>query len=202
MPYVLAIVLGITAGLFVGGKISNILDFRIKRAWLIILAFLILAISQSMSARGFKIASDNALIIHAIVFCMLLAGFYFNRRYRGMLAIGSGCALNLIVIMLNGGRMPVSLEVLETAGLVEAAEMVKSGLDLRHCVLDAGARLPFLADIICLPPFWGFMMRVASIGDLIVVAGLLIVAFEIVKGGFKSERLVRKDIRVIQRQGD
>jgi len=183
MPYVLAIVLGVSAGLIAGGKISNIPDFRLRRVWLIILAFLILAVFQPLSAGGLKIASNNAAIIHGTVFCMLLAGFYFNRHYRGMLAIGAGCALNSIVIMLNGGRMPVSLEVLEAAGLTEAAEMVKSGLDLRHAVMDAGTRLPFLADVICLPPFWGFMMRIVSIGDLIVVAGLFIVAFEVVKGG-------------------
>ena len=183
MPYLLAMILGILTGLVAGGRIHNILNFRLRRVWLIVLAFLILAVSQAMSARGLKVASDNVFIVHAIVFCMLLVGFYFNRNYRGMLAIGAGCALNSIVIMLNRGRMPVSLEVLEAARLTEAAEMVKSGLDLRHAVMDAGTRLPFLADVICLPPFWGFMMRIVSIGDLIVVAGLFIVAFEVVKGG-------------------
>jgi len=187
MLYILAIVLGIALGIAAGGKISNLLDFRLEKVWLILLAFCIQISSQILSYRGLNFFSRNIFIIQSIVFIMLFAAMWFNRSYAGVLVVGAGCLLNAVVMILNGGKMPVSPEVLETINIPGAVEIIEKGLDVRHTLINETTKLPFLADIIHPPSVLSYMMQVVSIGDLVVVLGIMILTFEAVKG----QRLVK-----------
>jgi hypothetical protein len=182
MLYILAIILGIVLGIAAGGKIVNLLDFRLKKVWLILLAFCIQISAQILSFRGLKFFSQNIFIIQAVVFLMLFTVIWFNRSYTGVLFVGAGCLSNALVMMLNGGKMPVSLEVLETINITGAVEIIEKGLDNRHSIINEATKLPFLADTIHPPSIFSYMMQVVSIGDLIVVLGIMILTFEAVMG--------------------
>lgn len=188
MLYLIAIVIGVFAGIAAGGRVSNLLEFKIEKVWLIISAFLLQAFIQIAGVRGagLSLAAKQALFI--VSYGMLLVSFWLNRKRIGFIAMGTGCLLNALVIIANGGSMPVSLEILKRANLTKALEAIESGLDVKHAVLCEGTRLAFLSDIIYVPYFPGFLMRVVSIGDLIVVAGLLILAIEITLGKKQGDK--------------
>ncbi|NSW90566.1 MAG: DUF5317 domain-containing protein [Firmicutes bacterium] len=182
MLYIISVVLGIVAALIVGGKFSNFVNFKFRKGLLIIFGLLIQYAAQIATQRySYKII-NNALLINAVIYCLLFAGFWFNRKYLGINVIALGTGLNALVILLNKGRMPVSYEVLLKNDLQQAINMVKEGLDFKHMFIDEGAKLAFLADIIEPPGIFGYFMRVVSIGDLIIALGICIFIFEIFFG--------------------
>lgn len=186
MLYIIAVVFGIAAGILAGGKMSNIFDIQFKKTWIIIFAFVIQIGAQALHSRGVEFIAENILIITGLAHCILLIVFWFNRYYLGILVIGAGSILNGVVMMLNGGRMPVSYDILKAANLNEAIDALNKGVDIRHTMIDQTTRMTFLADVIHPPGFLNFYMKVVSIGDLVVILGLSLLIFEAVYGKKKK----------------
>lgn len=182
MLYILAMCLGLVTGLLLKGKISNLADIKISKVWLVLLAFAIQTFARIMGARGSRLAIDNTFIIQLIVFFMLAAGFWFNRQYAGMLISGTGYLMNALVIMVNGGKMPVSADVIAKTKISHFADVIKSGADIKHVIMNESTKLGFLADKIRVPGFLGTMMQVVSIGDIIIILGIFILTVEFVRG--------------------
>ena len=80
-----------------------------------------------------------------------------------------GVGLNLLVIVANGGYMPVSLTALEQTG--QAAEIAGRSSFRRDLPVDTTTRLPELADVYA-DPSWLPHPVVASIGDRLLGVGL------------------------------
>ena len=182
MLYIIAIALGVLVGLLKKGSMSNLLSIKIEKAWLILASFLIQFLAQVLSVNGFEFTVRYSLAIQGVAFALLLTGLCFNRKYAGMLVIGGGCILNVLVMMLNGGKMPVSRDVLVNAGLNQALELFATGGDGRHILADQSTKLLILGDIMSPPGILSIMMKIVSIGDIIVVIGLFLLVFEATAG--------------------
>jgi len=94
-----------------------------------------------------------------------------NRKLPGMVLLSIGLALNVIVVIANGGFMPVSPGALDRAGLQALAGLPEGTLleGSKDVLLQSEhARLWWLGDIIPLP---APISVVLSIGDLAVAAG-------------------------------
>lgn len=100
-------------------------------------------------------------------FLVALAAVLANRRVPGAGLVGLGLAANGLVVALNAG-MPVSLDAARRAGLDLSAAALAA--DPRHAVLDAGTRLPWLADVVPFPV--PVLPEVVSVGDVLAAAGL------------------------------
>lgn len=182
MLYLVAIALGALLGIVFKGKLSNLLNIKFEKIWIVILAFVIQTLLRVLTLNGLEIASKYGFIIQCAAYGLLLVGFWFNRHYAGMCIIGLGCFSNALVMALNGGKMPVSVEALAKVQMTDMQDILQSGMDGKHVILDEATRLYFLADIINLPPVLGALMPVVSIGDLIIAAGIFILAFCGVRG--------------------
>ncbi|MCR4434889.1 MAG: DUF5317 domain-containing protein [Clostridiales bacterium] len=181
MLYLIALTLGIFLGILAKGKISNLMKIRFNKIWIILLAFLIDILSQVLAYRGFDFTVRYSFAISALKFCLLAVGFWVNRHYLGMLVIGAGCLLNALVMMLNGGRMPVDEGLLKT--IIPDARIISAlARDGKHVMANGDTRLFFLSDIFHPPGFLAIGAQIVSIGDLIVVAGLFLMIFQVVWG--------------------
>jgi hypothetical protein len=80
-----------------------------------------------------------------------------------------GVGLNLLVIVANGGYMPVSSTAVEQTG--QTAEIADRSSFRRELPIDANTRMPELADVYA-DPAWLPHPVVASIGDRLLGAGL------------------------------
>ena len=108
-------------------------------------------------------------------FVLLLVGLWVNRFYPGLSVTFVGVLLNGLVIVLNGGYMPIWATSLEAAGLTP--EDVTSAL---HIIVPGEAsdffvRALVLGDIIPIPI--PIIQNVASLGDLFLTAGLAFFLF-------------------------
>jgi hypothetical protein len=96
---------------------------------------------------------------------MLLAFAAINRRLPGAVLVFVGLALNVAVIAPNGG-MPVDPGAARTAG----AGNITIEDTAKHHLLDSDDVLPFLGDVIGIPPP---ARLVVSVGDMVLYAGLV-----------------------------
>jgi hypothetical protein len=113
-----------------------------------------------------------ALFLIGTQICFL-AFVWLNRTQPGFLLLGTGLALNLLVMIANGGWMPVSPQVI--ANLFPGAVLdpgMRVGWSKDILLLPAGTHLRWLSDCMLLPAW--FPQRAAfSLGDILIAAGAL-----------------------------
>lgn len=179
MIYLAALFLGLMTGLMLRGRMSNLLCFRIKKAGLLVTVFAVQLLSQVLSLQRFDIAERLSPIINLMVFCIIFVVIWFNRKYFGMIIIGAGTFLNAAVMAMNGGKMPVSRELLMKEQLYEVMEIYRVGGDGKHILSGEDTRLAFLGDMIGIPFDFGNMAKFVSIGDLVIVLGLYLLIVQV-----------------------
>lgn len=108
----------------------------------------------------------------------ILLVLWLNRRKLGSAVIAIGVALNLLVIVANGGWMPLSVSVLEASGHRPGAEVGDvPDWSKGRVMADEDVRFGFLADRIQKPGG-----GVLSVGDLIMAAGIGVFVWELMAG--------------------
>ncbi|MDW8018369.1 MAG: DUF5317 domain-containing protein [Thermus sp.] len=118
--------------------------------------------------RGWFAPEWAGPLAKGLVLLLVGYGLYQNRHLRSLYLVLLGLSLNTLVIFANGGHMPVSLAALERAGVEGWEEVLKTRADAVHTLLEEGTRLPFLGDVIPLPP----LRKAVSPGDLFILAGI------------------------------
>jgi hypothetical protein len=171
----IAIFAGLLAGLLrarTAGRSLAVPDLRLL--WLVIVAFSLQLLAFQLPIIGYKI-QDRVVPIFLIASMSLLLIFtWYNRRQPGFLLLGLGLVLNLVVILLNGGWMPISPQTVErlaphaSPGAWEIGSRLGTTKD-RVLPMDE-TRLWPLSDWIVVPDW--FPYRVAfSLGDILIAIG-------------------------------
>jgi len=176
MVLLLAVAAGFTAGLVRAGIEKEY--YRIPALSWIGLALLavipqLLVFHNNATAGWF---SDRwAATILVLSQLALLAFVWANRELTGMKIFGLGLILNLLVISLNGGLMPLSPEVAGILFPEAPASLWTTGFRpgrSKNIILPPGdTRLAFLSDAILLPA-WFPWTRALSAGDLLIALGI------------------------------
>jgi len=130
-------------------------------------------------------------VLLPLTIALLLVVALRNLRLWGVRLMAIGFVLNLLVISLNGGLMPVGLDEIANANLLHRVEDVGLGEPVPGSkgVLMASrdARLWFLSDVIVFPP--GIRgAKIVSVGDLAIGLGLVIAIVEAVTRPIASRR--------------
>jgi hypothetical protein len=175
---------GIAAGFAVallrGGGLHELANVRLEWAWLAVIALIVQVALVSWWPSQTRAAAVAFPLTHAAI----LAVAWLNRDLRGMWLIGAGVALNLLVIVANGGFMPVTPEALVASGIVPGVENVAVNTvlaDSKSVILSrSDISLRWLSDTIVLRP----VQKVVSVGDLLLVAGMFFLIQEaMLRGG-------------------
>ncbi len=156
------VVLAIVVGLLRGGKLERLGELRLEALPLVWAAIILRVAAGVLAERGFLFAPW----LQVVAYMMLIYMVFLNSWQPGLKIFGLGSLSNFLVIAVNGGTMPVSMEAVAKIGMTE----VPSGI---HSVLTAGTRLWFLADII--PVTFRFPRpTIISVGDILIVVGMFI----------------------------
>jgi len=171
MLYVYLIIISIIIGLLRNGKLSSLSHISLKRIELIVLACIIQGGLVFFGTRKVKIVLDYSSYALAFSYVVLLIAVWYNEKLKGMKIIALGIAFNFMVIVANGGRMPILLGSLYKAGLNDIALILKEGSHVTHTLISEKTLFRFLADVIPLPsPFPD--PSVISFGDFLMFCGV------------------------------
>jgi hypothetical protein len=159
------LVLSFLIALIRGGRLSGRLAFN--HPWIIIAALALQVVTLFLPP-----AVGPVLII--ISYLVLIAGLAFNLNRQSIRLLLVGVLLNLVVIGLNLGRMPVSVPAAGHLGF-NTAPLV-NGTDYKRVAMSDQTRFNFLGDVIYVPyP----MPRVMSIGDVVIALGAFMLVQEL-----------------------
>jgi len=171
MLYVYIIIISIIIGLLRNGKLSSLSQISLKRIELIVLACLIQAGLIFLEPRQIKFVIDYSSSMVIFSYIVLLLAVWHNKELKGMNFITLGIIFNFVVIIANGGHMPVLLSSLYKTGLNDFALVLKEGSYVTHNLITEKTLFRFLADVIPLsPPFPD--PSVVSAGDFLMFYGV------------------------------
>jgi len=158
----IVIVLAGGGALFLGGSPRRLLQVPLRRRRLLLTAAGAVLLGYAGSSLW-----DPAFVVGAALGSALVAYFtWINRLVAGLPLIGTGVALNGLVMLANLG-VPVSLDALRRSGSdLTAADIAAS--PWREAIDDMTI-LPFLGDV--LPLAWPVAPQVVSLGDVLLAAG-------------------------------
>lgn len=168
---------------------------QLRHAWLVVLAFVPQLIAFFLPGTRNSISLEGAALALVSSQTLLLAFAWLNRNLPGFLLLGGGLTLNLLVILANGGLMPISPETVQALAPQASQDAWQVGARLgatKDLVLPPEAiRLDWLSDRFVLPTW--FPKRAAfSIGDVLIGAGALWVTWAM--GGVDSLSLQQQEV--------
>jgi Family of unknown function (DUF5317) len=164
MLMVAVFVLGILSVRLAGGDLRQLNELSIRWAPIAGVALVIQIAIISFWPAGWR---TGHLIVHLGTYAALLLFLYANRRLPWLWVVAVGTVSNATAIAANGGVMPASASALAIAARTTGSGFANS-VPLSH------PRLLLLGDIIPTPS-WMPLHNVASIGDLLVSVGAILV---------------------------
>jgi hypothetical protein len=143
------------------GRLSALGDLSLRRGWLALagIGVQILIISIFPGAPAWL-----SELVHMFSYVLLGAFAWSNRRIPGVPVIMFGGLLNFVAIAANGGVMPADPDI--------AVKMAGEGGFVNSGGME-DPRLLFLGDIFATPD-WFPLYNVYSVGDAVIVVGVLI----------------------------
>jgi hypothetical protein len=157
VPLVLGLVIGVAAG----GKLGNLAYLRFRWPWLVLL---VLVIREGVLFPPFNRIEGIQYVYVAAQAGLVAWTAWHIKRLPGVWLVTVGAAMNLVVILANGGRMPATASV--TSVLAQRGHLGQ------YVLMGPGTNLNWLGDSIVFP--WP-VPGAYSPGDLVVAVGIGIV---------------------------
>lgn len=180
MILLIAVVLGFVATL-VRAKLKrrSLKPLQLRIGWLVFAAVIPQLLSFQIPATG-KLIPEVILPVILIATQALLVIFAIaNLREPGFWALGTGLLANFLVIVLNGGWMPISPDTLRRMLPALPAETVITSerllLTKDWIMLEEQTRLAWLSDRLTLPG----VTTAFSIGDVFISIGAFLLIWSL-----------------------
>lgn len=124
---------------------------------------------------------------------LVLIGFvWINRKRPGMGLLGLGLVMNFLVILFNGGMMPVTPQTATRLSSIEAWGVgARFGLGKGVVLPDQATALWDLSDRFLVPE-WIPYQAAFSLGDVLIVVGALVLLWAMTNGERKSSPRARQ----------
>jgi Family of unknown function (DUF5317) len=148
-----------------GGRVSRLAELRLRLPGLALAGIAVQFLIVTVAPGGLAGLHEP---LHVLSYALLGAFGWVNRRIAGLPIVLAGGGLNALVILANGGVMPTDPAVADAvANRAAPGEFINSAA-------HGDARLAFLGDVIATPDGLP-LQNVYSVGDVIIVLGLLVV---------------------------
>lgn len=173
MILLLALAVTLFVAFLRGGSLRNLADFHLEWGWLAGLALALQIVAVYWAASDIYL-QRGALIASSL---LLLPVVWRNRRSPGLALIGLGLTLNLVVMVANGGFMPITPEAVAR---IEHQHLIVHLGGVERMSGSKGIVLPreetalwALSDILIIPPPFP-VASAFSLGDVLVAVGAFI----------------------------
>lgn len=172
-------------GLIRGGTLTNLTKARLVQPWLIFVSVILESSLILLSRYNIGLAYPIVFISIIVQYLLLFLFVWFNRHLPFSILIGLGSLLNGLVILLNGGTMPlVDVHPYIDKSNFTYEYLLNGNLPIYH-IINENTLLWFLGDIIWIPyPFSAFI----SIGDIILYAGVFMLLQSLIAGKERKKK--------------
>lgn len=180
MMLLLFAAIGIIAGLICGGSFRGFGRYALSGVLLPVAAYLLKALAARL------LVPQTGAVLVSLLQYNLLFGFLLSNHRRPIwpLFAFAGTLMNFLVIVLNGGCMPVSAAALGVGS--ERLARLAEGRIYAYCLQDGTTRLSMLGDIIRLGTP-NMPLGYASIGDVVLCIGVGILFWQMMRAGKKQD---------------
>jgi len=177
MILLIAVFIGLLAGLVRAGIRKR--EYRyddLRHPWLVLVAFAPQLIAFYIPATSQKVSDSLAVIILITTQALLLIFSVLNIKKISFWPIMTGFLANFLVILVNGGLMPISpstiARMLPEGGAInyQVGERLGTGKDI--VLSEANTRLAFLSDRIVVHDFLNFSVAFSA-GDILISLGVI-----------------------------
>jgi hypothetical protein len=191
----IAVAIGLLAGLIraaAGKREYRVFDLRAP--WLVLVAFIPQFFGFFLPSTMKLVDEAWAVVLLVITQALLLLFALVNLKKLSFIPISLGFLANFLVIILNGGLMPISPETVHKlvpnapVGFYTLGERLGYGKD--RVLLESQTRLAFLDDRIVTPQ-WMHYPVAFSLGDLVISAGVIWLLWSL---GGPEKTNVRSDV--------
>jgi len=159
------LVVGLVIGVATGGKLGNLANLRFRWPWFVLA---VLVIREAVLLRPLN-GIEGVQYVYAAALAALVGWTALHvKRLPGVWAVAAGAAMNLIVILANGARMPVAPAL--------AGVLVQRNHVGQYVLMGSNTNLNWLADWITVSGPVG-IRGAYSPGDLVLAVGIGVVAF-------------------------
>jgi hypothetical protein len=169
------ILLGLIVGLVRGGflqGLSGLSRMKLRAGWIfpILLVLQILVyIGQGKSEWLYNASGYIFMSVYAAGIIFL----WINRGQVGFKILMSGVFMNFVVMLANGGKMPVSREMVAISDPA-ALPMLEQGISgTKHIMMTESSRFPLLGDVIPITSPYP-LPQVISVGDIVMNVGIFL----------------------------
>jgi hypothetical protein len=167
----LAVVLGVLVAIVRRADVLALSELRFRGLWFCFPAFAIKLLLFALGARGSPFIIAYGMWLQLAVTLILLGLVAANLHLPGMSVVLVGLLANLLVITLNGGKMPATVPALMATDQSAMVTIIQANEDPGHSLVGAHTHLPWLADWI---PLNRLNHKVVSPGDIVAALGLAI----------------------------
>jgi hypothetical protein len=176
-----SIIVGLFISLILGGSFQGLLTISLKHPWLIALSFFI----QFGAIYIFQDQLLQAVIISNL--CLLIF-CYLNMKVTGFKYMATGIFLNLVVMIVNKGRMPVDVNAAKILSPDDVPALL-AGEYGKHIALSENTHLNFLGDIFFLQNPYPRPI-IISLGDIVLSLGVILFLYSVMINGKKKSKEV------------
>ncbi|MFZ5633887.1 MAG: DUF5317 domain-containing protein [Bacillota bacterium] len=165
-----SVLLAVLIALIRGGKWNNLITFRFKKTWLVLIAIVLQLLIFNPIWDRYVNSSITTSLLYILSILALTVFILANMNISGLRVLGLGIVANSIAIIANGGYMPSSLEALKKILPAETINQLQNGSAAYNVVLiTEQTRFKFLCDVFYVPH-----INVYSAGDILIAAGAFI----------------------------
>lgn len=166
------IILALIISFLRGGSFKGFDEIKFKHGGVIVVLFIV-QLTLFILAPFVNVIAVWLPVWLMIFYGVLVILGWLNRHVPGFPIMVIGILLNMIVMIANGGKMPVSVEAVSIVNPETMDELFRGAI--KHIPMDDNTRMWFLGDIIPLTsPYPN--QKVISLGDVFLnVGGFLFV---------------------------
>ncbi len=168
-----AILLGLLVGLVRHRGIAHLAELKLRASWLVLLAVLVQILILPLGAGSKPLVTWGMEFLHIGSYLLLLLFVGLNYREKALWLMALGMLSNFLVITVNGGHMPASLEALRAAGRTATVErLLTEGVFGNVIMMSDQTKLNLLGDIFWVPS-WVPFANAFSVGDVLLGVGVI-----------------------------
>jgi hypothetical protein len=165
------LVIGLAAGVVTGGKFGNLSGLRFRWPYFVLV---VLVVKEVVLLTPLNRIDGTQFVYAASLAALVGWTIWHIDLLPGVWLVSVGSALNLVVVLVNGGRMPVSHELAARGSHL----LLDHGFIGQYVLMGPHANLGWLADWLAFPgPLGKVLPEAYSPGDFVSALGIAVVTF-------------------------